>query len=767
MQFLNNILRPTRTAEQQQSAEQAAALLTNVSNTQSTPVLLPSSEVIGKKRKIKDTSTGGERSTTKRSVISSITSVVPDTKLRRTNKQRTTTTTRSTRSTNVFDVGEESPQLRSSANQARRSDEKRPSTLRQEASDAIQVGDALNSQRSSPTAHQSVEEETAGDSPAARTRAKTNRDVNGTTQTGARAQRIAARDKVKRNTKPPKRGQRNPIRRGNLSDPNEAGLIARTNERTDEGHNESLPTHSFRGGNHGKFSSNPTSTPKDHIEGTTKARSSRRSVATNRRHGSQEQSQATESYQANPNDTDGASIEEQYETESHPEIEAEGSVREEWPSDETNRKETLESEDEKICEKQKHRLDQLRFRAAIGGTNTSNLWYKFHRTLADIYEGRQHHEKSMRSSANAKQLLKCVKKVEFAYFKLEKLNQGSSEASEAATTIKDGLYRIQELETHLKQNKPGREQNDNNEGTIIHDIYVQIIPKIGRLLRTALVAWWSPEGEELNNEGIRDLVIVAGILLRLCDKAEGWKPRPSLTPLNRLTRSLRRRTSELAKFYKKEYRYIQFRERQQVELEERRKFRAGFEAKETERMHRRLIEGEEYWVRIWTSLTASSSSSQRIQAGRNNEQSRMGSLSITIDEAENDEDTPLTPPHGHVSHSSGIGEENSPLVRTPLSVRGRRGSDEVSVATELPTQSLGKVSEWTQVEEEALLNGLQEFQGVSRYFDIFEAYSGRELARRDMDAIKRKAKTMKAALINELKGTGIYDEFEFLWSVSD
>lgn len=75
--------------------------------------------------------------------------------------------------------------------------------------------------------------------------------------------------------------------------------------------------------------------------------------------------------------------------------------------------------------------------------------------------------------------------------------------------------------------------------------------------------------------------------------------------------------------------------------------------------------------------------------------------------------------------------------------------------------------EWDAEEEGALINGLQEYQGPSRYFDIFNAYSGRELAGRDMDAIERKAKSLKAALINEMKGTKMYDEFGFLWSVAD
>lgn len=394
----------------------------------------------------------------------------------------------------------------------------------------------------------------------------------------------------------------------------------------------------------------------------------------------------------------------------------------------------------------------------------TQAWVRFTTLLAKIQDNKAHHNPGHldNRSDKVRSFIKTTKHTVTAYSTIKEAADPFSPAVvEAERVIEGNLPMLSRTQAKLSN---GLQIDKKHKKQLGRDIYLEIIPSLSELLVAASEARKSNEGDDISSwevSSLTELLTLMGFLESLCYKAYKWQPSIKLQGIVGPTRSLGVSTVSLHKVYKKARDLKLADEVERHLAKQRTEAEVAYRAKVDREQKEHQAKCEQRWAEILEELE------ERQRPVRAAEPRYRGTA--TPDRDVNDIETlsPAPVRDGVSFVTPEPGEEEDLLPRTPLTARSQR----VTFARDVPKRPLmfgsGEEREWEAEEEGALINGLQEYQGPSRYFDIFNAYSGRELAGRDMDAIERKAKSLKAALINEMKGTRMYDEFGFLWSVAD
>lgn len=400
-----------------------------------------------------------------------------------------------------------------------------------------------------------------------------------------------------------------------------------------------------------------------------------------------------------------------------------------------------------ISGKRTKKFNARRWRKAIALHKARNEWQSFHTALCEIYDKRTRVANRHSQSKVIARIRKPIKEAQSAFLKMEK-------AEDSCEDIGATLVQIDQLQADLTEQKMKSEAEKTE--TII-GIYVRVIPELGLLLRCVLMARYEADG--LSIDSMAEIVALTDLIVKLCNRARDWALKPPVEPLIKLTKSLKVHTEGLNKRITKELQRAESRVYEHDLQERRGRIDQEYEEEEKRRLKQAKIDADQRMREIAFKLELNK---------RRRTYPREASEMIMRAASRNSEPMmrPSTPEHlTRRGPSPEIGSDDQP-IRTPLTVISGRSRRPTHRASPSIVQEVHRETNWTPSEENALITGLQEFQGPSRYFEIFKAYSGRGLGEeRDMDAIERKAKLLRGSLMNEFKDRDDYHDFDFLWSV--
>ena len=384
------------------------------------------------------------------------------------------------------------------------------------------------------------------------------------------------------------------------------------------------------------------------------------------------------------------------------------------------------------------------FQNASAFCNCKKKWNEMLKTA------REHRgDKGNIKTTKIQEIIDSIEKLKDNYRRIRAADGADTREIELAVT--DGL---QNLKDELRRLRAGKDEEENHR--LITDIYVQAIPQLVFLLKVMLVTRYS--GDSLSITAIEELTLVIDVALKLCSTAFRWQPRPST-----LQTRIRRDTGTIIKMSLEALRVAYDRAARKMIAAERKSDIQDWEIAVAEQNA------------AWLAAEAQKKELARRNADlhkrvRNGE--RMQKDILDIDDL--DLDLPTSRPTG-VTRSTP--RRGTGVVAARRSLSGRQDVQgelhgRPRLSRERTEDIPGPMARgWSDVEDIALLDGLERFTSADRFMEILKVYGSGDgpLSTRDMDELMQRAVFYKQSMAShfeaEREETGNNGRWAWLLSV--
>jgi len=357
-----------------------------------------------------------------------------------------------------------------------------------------------------------------------------------------------------------------------------------------------------------------------------------------------------------------------------------------------------------------------------------------------------------------KALVSLVKKARTAYHAIKSRDEGTTE--DEGSKIGEHLTNIK---GRIRTIRP--RQSTKNDSRLVNDVYVQGIPRMIKLLEVALVTR-SLDGE-LSMASLKELVMIIDATRSLCDKACRWQPRPTL----KHGVKQRTRTKILPSLEALRAAYTQGQYERLDEEEER-----AQEAEEAEKAARRqaLADHVARFLAEEEKGMRAEHNSRAITYDGHGSQANSATPVLDIDDLGLDDTTPRAAANGTRRRLPWRETGVAAARQAPPSMLSQAsGTGDAARPSREPTEDIPgpMASDWSKVEDRALLHGLEIFTGADRYLEIDRVFgsSGGPLNGRDVDELMQRSSFIKQSLASHVdeqrQRGGNVDHWAFLLSV--
>ena len=337
-------------------------------------------------------------------------------------------------------------------------------------------------------------------------------------------------------------------------------------------------------------------------------------------------------------------------------------------------------------------------------------------------------------------------------------------ASPSADEVTDADNIVNADINKMERTLPELEADQQDEQMkMAYGLYLKCIPRLAELLLYAPTARYAQK--TVPKLTIQETIRLLHLFVTICTIAVRWEPKPEI-PLNRLTRSMCIPARRLLESYRREIDGIESAKLRATIDSKLKQAHKDAKARNEEEDRKWQQELQQYWAQVDVDLRAQEEKYPIVLATGNKQLRRVAQLASP---------GPIRGPNTETPHravdtdldggSPELGDDEIDTRDEPSVIRIQEIESPFRIG--VGRQRISRVPAWTLQEETALIDGLQEFRGPTRYYDIFNKYSERELARQDFDTIEEKAKAIKTILIHELRDTEEYDQYDWLWSVRD